>query len=223
MTSGLVISPYGFSNIGLVAARLMLGVAIVGLFLMSGAVALPPEGQAQAGLDKIQQKLLRQYPDLAHFSAEILRDQMAAADGVDTLLFDVRKEKEYRVSHLKGAIRLDPALSGPAFWQQYGAMAAGKELVFYCSVGRRSSAMADRVMDSMPASGEAKIYNLEGGIFKWHNQQFPLFNEEGLTAFVHPYSWLWQRYLVHKELISYRPAHDMPPPMPPHDAALVQP
>ena len=76
----------------------------------------------------------------------------------------------------------------------------GKTVVFYCSVGVRSSALAESVKADLLAAGTKEVVNLEGGIFGWHNQSRPLVDKSGPTTFVHPYNAYWGRLLTRPEL-----------------------
>lgn len=75
-------------------------------------------------------------------------------------------------------------------------------VVCYCSVGYRSSAVAQELLSEIrkPAYEEIKsrirIYNLEGSIFKWANEGKDLEDNCGRkTTVVHPYSGLWGKLL----------------------------
>lgn len=85
------------------------------------------------------------------------------------------------------------------------------KLVCYCSVGYRSSKLATRLQtllhrqsDEMasplagsnqsPAKTDVQVFNLEGSLFQWANENRPLISETGeRTRFVHPYSAVWGR------------------------------
>ena len=76
------------------------------------------------------------------------------------------------------------------------------QVVCYCSVGYRSSALAQELLSEMrkPAYEEIKskirIYNLEGSIFKWANEGKDLEDNRGRkTTVAHPYSSLWGKLL----------------------------
>jgi len=75
--------------------------------------------------------------------------------------------------------------------------------VFYCSVGRRASLLAERVSDDLIEQGTIDTYNLKYGIFGWHNEQKPLVDNSDMTVFVHPYSNGWSNLIEHKNLIRF--------------------
>jgi len=99
--------------------------------------------------------------------------------------FPVREEKEFNVSHIKGATYVDPSIKAEAFMTEFEQDWTGKTIVFYCSVGQRSSLLAARVQTALKAKGASEVVNLEKGIFGWHNQSMPLTNHLApITAFV---------------------------------------
>ena len=148
-------------------------------------------------LAAIQETIKQEYKPLEHVDANAL-DGMADRGLV---IFDVRRQREFDVSHLRGAMRVDPDLSSAEFMTLYGDLASGKSLVFYCSVGERSSALASRVRKEMLNVGAAGIYNLEGGIFKWHNDGRALVSGARATEYIHPYNAYWGRLIDRSELI----------------------
>jgi len=146
----------------------------------------------QNSLDETHNSIEKRYVNVDHLAPELLNTG-------DILLFDTRSTEEFTVSHIDGAIRLDPNMSRTEFEAQYGEELSGKTLVFYCSVGERSSAMASRI--SAVHSGE--IYNLEKGLFGWHNEKRPLVSEGGPTDFIHPYNEQWGELIERRDLIKY--------------------
>lgn len=123
----------------------------------------------------------------------IRTDQLAAWQE-DTLqpqpmLLDARTEPEIAISHLKGAVPIDPYR--PSL-NPLRSVPKDSAIVVYSSAGYRGA----RVASWLAGSGYTTVVNLEGGIFKWVNEDRPLFREGGRpTAMVHPYDWRWG-YLV---------------------------
>jgi rhodanese-related sulfurtransferase len=168
------------------------------LLLVSGAVC------GASDLDEIEADIAKS-SSVAQMSSAEVTALLAAPKGV--ALFDVREPKEFAVSHLSGAIRLDPDTKPEVFMQAYGQLLGQQPVVFYCSVGRRSSALAERVnaLSAAQAPGSTPVANLRGGIFRWANEARPLQDARGETSLVHPYSFYWGRMLTDKEQISYTP------------------
>ncbi len=178
--------------------RKLLGAFSVLAVLWSTTAAIAG-GSATAKLDQFHAGLTERYADVLHIST----DELGAINPDDVVLFDVRKQSEYDVSRIDGAIRVAPSASASAFLDDHAAAIRGKTVVFYCSVGERSSRMAERVMSR--ATGAEAIYNLEGGIFKWHNEFKDVVATQGATSAVHPYNRKWGRLLERQDAIRTRP------------------
>ena len=180
--------------------------AVVGLLLSVVAavagvlfVALPAKGPAslQATIDEVS----RRWPQIGHVTPAELAPLLK--DG-QVLLFDVREEPEYQVSHIPGAIRISPGSAPAEFLARFGNDVKGKTVVFYCSVGMRSSQFAARVAESLRARGAEAVNDLAGGIFAWHNEGRTLVDAAGPTPFVHPYAVSWGRLLTHQNFLHTR-------------------
>lgn len=156
---------------------------------------------SNSALRKTHIDIVGDYPSVSHISVEALSERM----NKDVILFDVREMKEFEVSHLIGANHVDPSISPEDFMTQFKSDWSEKTVVFYCSVGRRSSILAERLQSDLKANGAADVYNLEDGIFGWHNSGLPLTNEKGQTNYVHPYNVFWKRMVNRKDLARYKP------------------
>lgn len=152
-------------------------------------------------LDKIHLGIVEKYKQVDHVSDL----PMTTAKPDEVILIDVREANEFAVSRIEGAVRVSPSISASDFLSQFGPDAEDKAYVFYCSVGRRSSELISRVQEGLFSEGASSIYNLEGGIFKWHNQTKDLVNQSGQTDYVHPYNFWWKRALDRPEAASYKP------------------
>lgn len=148
-------------------------------------------------LSSVQIYIENQFETVDHITA----DDLSVMNPEDVIVFDTRLTAEYAVSHIENAVHVDPNISAAEFKQLYEQQAAGKTAVFYCSVGMRSSILAERV-----ASGiDAPVYNLRGGIFGWHNEQRPLVSADGVSATdaVHPYDKTWGQLVARQDKLSY--------------------
>jgi rhodanese-related sulfurtransferase len=168
------------------------------------AAGLAVVGPAQGfTLDEVEKDVSVDYPSVEHVLPKSVPMAQSGSDGV--LLLDVREEDEFAVSHLPGAIRVDPGMNPDDFMARFGGMAAGKQVVFYCSVGVRSSQLAERVGSQLSAAGAKGVANLSGGIFRWHNKQRRLVSRQGPTDLVHPYNRKWGALVTRQPQISYTP------------------
>jgi rhodanese-related sulfurtransferase len=102
-------------------------------------------------------------------------------------ILDVRTEAEFEVSHLQGARRVDP--DDPKI--EPLRIAPDATVVVYCSIGYRSAG----IVKQLARAGVTHVYNLEGGIFAWANEDHPVYRDGERADVVHPYDKLWGRLL----------------------------
>jgi rhodanese-related sulfurtransferase len=138
-----------------------------------------------------------EFPGVEHVTTEELKERLETPDGVQPLLLDVRGEEEYAVSHLPGALRVEP---GGDLLPELARLDRSTPIVAYCSVGYRSSQLVERLEEE----GFTDVRNLEGSIFEWANNGYPLEREGRAVKEVHPYDEEWGR-LLDQALRSYRP------------------
>ena len=138
-----------------------------------------------------------EFPAVEHVSADELRSELETAEPFQPILLDVRREEEYAVSHLPGAIRVEP---GGAIPEEIETLARETPIVAYCSVGYRSSQLVERLQ----SEGFTDVKNLEGSIFEWANKGYPLEREGETVHEVHPFDEEWGR-LLDPELRTYSP------------------
>lgn len=174
------------------------------LFAIAGfLVTLTENGataeNATAKLEEFHTGLEQRYPGVPHISP----DQLGSMAREDLVFFDVREADEYGVSQIDRAIRVSPSIRASTFLHEHAAELEGKTVILYCSVGERSSNLAERVMAQ--SNGAKAVYNLEGGIFRWHNENRRVANSEGETTFIHPYSRRWGRLLERRDQIRMTP------------------
>jgi rhodanese-related sulfurtransferase len=174
--------------------------AIACLALLGGT---PATAKDSFTLGAVREKVKRDYDGVAQLSTGALADRLA--DREDVLLLDVREMQEFAVSHLAGAQRVDPGIWRSTFLKRFANAARGKTVVFYCSVGVRSSKLAEKVRAELMAQGALGVFNLDGGIFAWHNEGRPLVNAKGQTSFVHPYDSYWGQLITRRELAKTNP------------------
>lgn len=142
--------------------------------------------QPQGSLDwnQINSEIERKFSDVDHISlSEFVTE---TEDNEDVLIIDVRKKREFSVSHIPGAINITDAKEIAKL-----AKETDKDVIVYCSVGYRSAIVARELQNL----GINEVANLQGSIFAWANQGLPLSNLTGITKEVHPYDKHWGQLL----------------------------
>ena len=180
-----------------IGASLIFGFAsIVATLSISGTIS----DQENSALSAKHEKIMQDFPGIAHISS----DELQHIETNKALIFDIRKTDEYNVSHIAGAILVSPKMSENSFLEKYNDAAKGKTVIFYCSVGQRSSIFANRVQDGLKNSGTVAVFNLKGGLFDWHNENLPLVTTSNEpTEYIHPYNKFWGRMVNQKSKTRY--------------------
>lgn len=146
-------------------------------------------------LDQLHKGIVSAYPNVTHIKPDEFRSYPADS----TVVFDVREFDEYQVSHIKRALQLSPDIDPDEFEERYSNLLLGKHVVFYCSVGWRSSELADRLGGVAESLGAMSSVNLKGGLFNWVNQGYELNGTK-----LHPYNDYWSLFIDDKKKISYQ-------------------
>jgi rhodanese-related sulfurtransferase len=137
---------------------------------------------------QVKQDARARHLSVPQLTTQQLHAWMTDASRAPPLLLDARAPQEYAVSHLRDA-RLAPDL-GAALSVLQG-LALDTPVVVYCSVGARSSALAEKLI----GKGWRKVANLEGSLFEWANLGYPMFRAAVPVNRVHPYDKRWGRLL----------------------------
>ncbi len=146
----------------------------------------------------IEEKIHSDFPDVTRITPEELAAKLESRDGPKPLLLDVREPEEYAVSHLPGAIRVQP---GSDASEALASIPKDTSIVTYCSVGYRSSELVKRLMEQ----GFVNVVNLEGSIFEWANKGYPVERDGAVVEQVHPYDAEWGE-LLDSKLHAYEPS-----------------
>jgi rhodanese-related sulfurtransferase len=140
-------------------------------------------------------KLVRtRFADVPHVTTSQLAAWLADTQRTTPLLLDVRSVEEYAVSHLPEARHIDPDSTADDVMDK---LPKDRPWVLYCSVGYRSSHLAQRLM----SAGATEVANLDGAIFSWVREGRAL-ESDGPHILVHPYSRIAAKLL--------RPEHRAP-------------
>ncbi len=129
-----------------------------------------------------------EFPEVRHISADALAGKMREGSAPPWLLLDIREPAEFGVSHLKSAKLAPDAASALTL---LAGTDKSREIVVYCSVGYRSSEVAQ----ALRQAGYRNTVNLRGGIFGWANAMRPLYRGNRRVSQVHPYNRDWGRLL----------------------------
>ncbi len=147
-------------------------------------------GPGMKDLEKIRAIIRAKFPGVVQVSTQELASWIQSRE--TPLLIDTRKPEEFAVSHLRGAVNLE----SPGAIAKYLAERKPGRAILYCSVGYRSSRLADQLQ----RRGIQDIANLEGSIFAWANEGRPVFQGEREVRQVHPYNARWAG-LLRPELV----------------------
>lgn len=139
----------------------------------------------------IKKDTRERHPSVPQLTTQQLHAWLTDASRAPPLLLDARAPHEYAVSHLRSA-RLAPDLSAALSVLQ--GLASDTPVVVYCSVGVRSSALADKLI----GKGWRNVSNLEGSLFEWVNLGYPVFRAAVPVTKVHPYNKTWGTLLDRK-------------------------
>ncbi|XP_069136528.1 uncharacterized protein [Argopecten irradians] len=129
------------------------------------------------------------------------------------VILDCRPEEEFVISHLEGSVRVDYDKDVKEIIQTLPEHLhtvenlANTDIVCYCSLGYRSSVVADKFQNflkensgCLPGGSESPAaVNLEGSLFKWANEGRHMVDMDGRqTIFAHPYNVVYGKLLKHE-------------------------
>lgn len=136
--------------------------------------------------EQIKELIAVKFSSIPHIKTHELAERMDNLNRDSPMIFDVRSEEEYAVSHLHGAVRVDSKdiLS-------FVGTEKNRPMVFYCAVGYRSSAVVLR----LKKLGFTRVFNLEGSIFQWGKEQRKLFRGDQQVQEIHPYGKKWEKLM----------------------------
>jgi rhodanese-related sulfurtransferase len=148
----------------------------------------------EARLDKTTREIAAEFPQVPSLTPAELAAWLDDPARELPILLDVREPDEFAVSHLPGSRRVDPDADVKNL---LASITPKRTVVLYCSVGYRSSKLAAQLLDA----GASDVRNLEGSIFKWANEGFPLERDGMPTHRVHPYNSRYAK-MLHPKLRS---------------------
>jgi len=113
---------------------------------------------------------------------------------VNHMLLDIREKEEFEISHINNAVH---AGYYEFSVEQFESVNKDTTIVVYCSVGYRSSKVAQKLIEA----GFKDVRNLYGGIFKWVNQERKIQKDSTPSDSIHTYNKRWGRYITNKNII----------------------
>ncbi|MEM9569047.1 MAG: rhodanese-like domain-containing protein [Cyanobacteria bacterium P01_E01_bin.34] len=134
----------------------------------------------------VYREIRRTFPSVQHISTSDLASWMEGDR--PPLILDIREPEEFQVSQIEGAVlatTLDDALAA------LDNNPEDRPIVVYCSVGYRSSAVAQQLQED----GFTQVFNLEGSIFAWANEGRPIVRNAAPVQEVHPFNAKWGQLL----------------------------
>lgn len=156
---------------------------VIVLPILIGLAVLFVAGRPLA-FEVLQRRTARRFPEVKWVGTQELASWQAEPGRPQPVLLDARTRDEFDVSHLKGAIRIDPYR--PTLRNSAG-FPKDTPIVVYSSAGYRGA----RVASWLGKAGYAKSLNLGGGLFKWANEGRPVFKGDQAAGAVHPYNRNW--------------------------------
>jgi rhodanese-related sulfurtransferase len=147
-----------------------------------------PAGYAQDEWPAAYKLVRDKFPDVQQLSPAELAAWLQDAQKPQPVLLDARAANEYAVSHLPKALH---AADETQALQALAQQSKDAPVVVYCSIGYRSSALAQQ----LKAHGYTNVQNLEGSIFQWANENHAVYRGNAEVSVVHPFDEKWGRLL----------------------------
>jgi rhodanese-related sulfurtransferase len=167
--------------------RWLIALLVFVLPILVGAAVILLAGPPIA-FEVVRRLATRRFPDVHWIDPKGLVAWQADTKRVQPVLLDARTVDEYAVSHLHGALRIDPYRP---LLRPLRGMPKDTAIVVYSTVGYRGA----RLVHWLTAQGYNNATALSGSIFAWANEGRPLEREGRPVTEVHPYDDSW-KYLL---------------------------
>ena len=121
--------------------------------------------------------LRRQFPNTPTMNTSDFSEIIKDNDNI--LILDCRRPDEHEISKIPGAKNVHFRCSDEELKETLKEVDDKTQIISYCSLGYRSAIITDRIReqiqnDSSIQATSDNVYNLEGSIFKWANENRPL-------------------------------------------------
>ncbi len=146
--------------------------------------------------ESVEYSIATEFPEISQITTRNL-SEIIADSTKEVMLLDVRDENEVAVSHLLGAVRVGSAQEAVALIESAPHHTI---IVAYCSVGYRSAAFVSH----LKAISTRDVYNLDGSLFRWANEERPVYRGTERVTSVHPFNDRWG-VLLNSSLHAYEP------------------
>jgi len=154
------------------------------------------EPYARVDWESVEHTITTEFPKIRQITTKDLSEIIADRAKV-VMLLDVRDESEVAVSHLLGAVRVGSVQEAAALVESAPHHTI---IVAYCSVGYRSA----ELVSHLKAISTRDVYNLEGSLFRWANEERPVYRGTERVTSVHPFNDKWG-VLLNASLHAYEP------------------
>lgn len=164
--------------------KILITILGIGILTFTAAVTLSPD---RAGLKSVKALVRTKFPAARQLSTQELSQWLESDKKEKLIILDIREKAEYEISHLPGAVWVHPDTD---FEDVLDQIKSAETVVAYCSVGYRSSQFITRIQKAGKKAGKnLNLWNLEGSIFQWANEDRPIENSKGeAVELVHPYN-----------------------------------
>ena len=142
-------------------------------------------------------------PDVTRLTADELQAKRRGASAL--IVLDVRGANEYAISHLEGSVRVGPEVDAAQIRRLLRGKLRGATVVFYCTAGVRSEAIAQKSEPLLRAAGARSVASLSDGIIGWSNAGLPLVDRNGRTQLVHTFDQQTARLLFEPSRARFEP------------------
>ena len=146
--------------------------------------------------ESVESTIATEFPKISQITTRNL-SEIIADSAKEVMLLDVREENEVAVSHLLGAVRVGSVQEAVVLVESAPHHTI---IVAYCSVGYRSA----EFVSHLKALSTRDVYNLEGSLFRWANEDRPVYRGTERVTSVHPFNDRWGA-LLNSSLHAYEP------------------
>lgn len=128
------------------------------------------------------------FRDVRQVSPDELVAWMKDPNRPPPLMIDARPSEQFVVSHIDGAVNIDPAAPDLAPLRN---VSRETPVVVYDGPGVIGAAMVVALQNAE----FTRVSNLDGGLFRWANEAYPVVTGSGPAVLVHPINTWWGRLL----------------------------